>query len=253
MCLRAFEASGVPKLDITGGAPELHPQFRALVQRARALGRHVMDRCNLTILMLPAHAGLAEFLAAQKVEIIASLPSPNLKQTDAQRGSGVFEKSIAALQRLNEVGYGRDPELPLVLVTNPVGAFLPASQAALERDWKRELHERHGVAFDYPQVRVTGELEDGQQLERVVTSAMVANAKRWAGPRLTVPSADPADDLVDVLLLEYRNFAELALFWFAILFPGAPHLKLRFVTHARMRRLRVRRVRARPLHSAVSR
>jgi radical SAM/Cys-rich protein len=110
-CLRAFEASGIQKLDITGGAPELHPQFRALVERARQLGRHVMDRCNLTILMLPAHADLAEFLAAQKVEIIASLPSPNLRQTDAQRGSGVFEKSIAALQRLNAIGYGRDPEL----------------------------------------------------------------------------------------------------------------------------------------------
>lgn len=98
---------------------------------------------------------------------------------------------------------------------------------------------RLGVTFDYPEMRVTGELEDGSTRSVVVTSAMVANAKRWAGPQLTVPSADPSDDLVDVLLLQYKSFPELALFWFAILFPGAPHLRLRFVEHTRMRRLRV--------------
>lgn len=98
---------------------------------------------------------------------------------------------------------------------------------------------RQGVSFDYPEIRVTGELEDGSTRSIVVTSTMVANAKRWAGPQLTVPTADPGDDLVDVLLLRYRNFGELARFWFAILFPGAPHLRLGFVEHVRMRRLRV--------------
>ena len=96
-----------------------------------------------------------------------------------------------------------------------------------------------GVRFDYPMMRVTGELADGQTRSVVVTSTMVANAKRWAGPQLLVPSADPADDLVDVLLLSYRNFPQLAAFWFAILFPGAPHLKLGFVEHVPMRRLRI--------------
>jgi undecaprenyl-diphosphatase len=98
---------------------------------------------------------------------------------------------------------------------------------------------RQGVSFDYPLMRVTGELEDGATRSVVVTSAMVANAKRWAGPQLLVPTADPGDDIVDVLLLQYRNFPELALFWFAILFPGAPHLRLKFVEHVRMRRLRI--------------
>lgn len=98
---------------------------------------------------------------------------------------------------------------------------------------------RHGVTFDFPMMRVTGELEDGSTRSIVVTSTMVANAKRWAGPQLAMPTADPGDDLVDVLLLQYKNFPELALFWFAILFPGAPHLRLRFVEHVRMRRLRI--------------
>jgi len=98
---------------------------------------------------------------------------------------------------------------------------------------------RHGVAFDYPLLRVTGALADGATCSVVVTSAMIANAKRWAGPQLTVPGADPSDDLLDVLLLQYRGFSQLAAFWIAILLPGAPHLRLRFVEHVRMRRLRV--------------
>ncbi|MEX2153919.1 MAG: diacylglycerol kinase family protein [Gemmatimonadaceae bacterium] len=98
---------------------------------------------------------------------------------------------------------------------------------------------RQGVTFDYPLMRVTWELEEGATRSVVVTSAMVANAKRWAGPQLLVPTADPSDDVVDVLLLQYRNFPELALFWFAILLPGAPHLRLKFVEHVRMRRLRI--------------
>lgn len=107
---------------------------------------------------------------------------------------------------------------------------------------------REGVRFDYPMMRVDGELADGKTRSVVVTSAMVANAKRWAGPQLLVPTADPADDLVDVVLLTYRNFPQLAAFWFAILFPGAPHLKLRYVEHVPMRRLRIEAL-ARPVEA----
>jgi radical SAM/Cys-rich protein len=148
-CLRLLEAGNIPTLDITGGAPELHPLFREIVGRARAAGRHVMDRCNLTITGLPNYSDLPDFFARHNVEIVASLPSFALRQTDAQRGEGVFEESIAALKRLNALGYGiADTGLILNLVTNPVGAYLPASQAALEADWKRELHRRHGVSFN---------------------------------------------------------------------------------------------------------
>jgi radical SAM/Cys-rich protein len=148
-CLRFLESSDIPTVDITGGAPELHPLFRDIVRRARAAGRHVMDRCNLTITRLPNYADLPDFLAEHRVEVIASLPSFSERQTNAQRGDGVFADSIAALRRFNELGYGIDRSgLLLHLVTNPVGAFLPGSQAALEADWKRELHRRYGVTFN---------------------------------------------------------------------------------------------------------
>jgi radical SAM/Cys-rich protein len=148
-CLRFLEANDIPTLDITGGAPELHPSFRDIVRRARSMGRHVMDRCNLTITRLPNYADLPDFLAEHRVEVVASLPSFGARQTDAQRGAGVFEDSIAALRRFNELGYGVEGSgLLLNLVTNPVGAFLPGSQAALEADWKRELHRKHGIAFN---------------------------------------------------------------------------------------------------------
>jgi radical SAM/Cys-rich protein len=148
-CLSFLERSDIATLDITGGAPELHPAFRDIVRRARAAGRHVLDRCNLTITQLPRYADLPEFLAGQQVEIIASLPSVASRQTDAQRGEGVFEDSIAALHRLNALGYGVEGSgLVLNLVTNPVGAFLPGSQRALEADWKRELQRRHGIVFN---------------------------------------------------------------------------------------------------------
>lgn len=109
---------------------------------------------------------------------------------------------------------------------------------------------RNGVTFDYPEMHVTGELEQGATFTATVTSVMVANAKRWAGPQLTVPAADPGDDLIDVLLLRYRNFAQLARFWIAILFPGAPHLRLPFVEHVRMRRLRIEAL-GRPVEAHV--
>lgn len=147
--LSVLEHSNIPTLDITGGAPELHPRFREIVTRAREFGRHVMDRCNLTITTLPNYADLPEFLAAHQVEVVASLPSYAASQTDRQRGDGVFDKSIAALRHFNALGYGREGSgLVLNLVTNPVGAFLPASQASLERDWKRELKRRYDIDFN---------------------------------------------------------------------------------------------------------
>jgi len=139
---------GIPTLDITGGAPELNPQFRFLVTEASALGRRVIDRCNLTVLLLPSQRDLLGFLGEHRVEVTASLPSFRASGTDAQRGDGIFAKSLEALRRLNEAGYGTGEGLVLNLVHNPVGTFLPGDQASLERDYKRELQLRHGIVFD---------------------------------------------------------------------------------------------------------
>ncbi|MEZ5291247.1 MAG: arsenosugar biosynthesis radical SAM protein ArsS [Vicinamibacterales bacterium] len=148
-CLQFLARTDIPTLDITGGAPELHPRFREIVTRARALGRHVMDRCNLTVATLPNYADLPSFLAGRGVEVVASLPSYAATMTDRQRGDGVFAQSIEALKAFNAVGYGAEGSgLVLNLVTNPVGAFLPAPQASLERDWKREMQRRHGIVFN---------------------------------------------------------------------------------------------------------
>ena len=149
LCLDALARTDIATVDITGGAPELNPSFRWLVERATALGRHVMDRCNLTVLTTAGQADLPEFFARHQVEVVASLPHYRATSTDTQRGAGVYEKSIAALKRLNAVGYGDGRSgLRLVLVTNPVGAFLPPAQASLEAEWKRELLRLHGVRFD---------------------------------------------------------------------------------------------------------
>lgn len=149
-CIQALARTDIPTVDITGGAPELNPNFRWLVEQARGLDRHVMDRCNLSVLLIPSQADLAEFLAAHRVEIIASLPSYCASQTDAQRGDGIFEKSIEALRRLNQLGYGRpDSGLALNLVYNPVGAFLPPKQEAIEAQFRKELRARHGVEFNH--------------------------------------------------------------------------------------------------------
>jgi radical SAM/Cys-rich protein len=149
LCIRALAQTDIPVVDITGGAPELNPNFRWLVEQARALGRHVMDRCNLTVLLLPSQADLAEFLARHQVEVIASLPYFRAAQTDAQRGRGVFDKSIEALRRLNALGYGREGSgLLLNLVYNPVGAFLPPKQEAVEKQFQRELERQFGVVFN---------------------------------------------------------------------------------------------------------
>jgi radical SAM/Cys-rich protein len=148
-CIDALRKTDIPTVDITGGAPELNPHFRWLVEQCTALGRHVMVRCNLTILETAAYRDMAEFYAQHRVELVCSLPHYQQTCTDVQRGDGVFEKSIRALQRLNALGYGDGASgLRLVLVTNPVGARLPAAQALLEAEWKRELERLHGVRFD---------------------------------------------------------------------------------------------------------
>jgi radical SAM/Cys-rich protein len=148
--LAFLERGRVTTLDITGGAPELNPQFRRLVRAARALGLRVMDRCNLTILEEPGHEDLAEFLAREEVEIVASMPCYLEDNVDRQRGKGVFESSIRALQKLNALGYGRAASgLVLNLVYNPQGAALPPPQTALEADYKRVLGERYGIVFDH--------------------------------------------------------------------------------------------------------
>ncbi|MGH7165120.1 MAG: arsenosugar biosynthesis radical SAM (seleno)protein ArsS [Nitrospiraceae bacterium] len=150
LCIKALAQTDIPTVDITGGAPELNPQFRWLVEQARALGRHVMDRCNLSVLLLPSQTDLAEFLNRHRVEVIASLPYYRSSQTDAQRGDGVFEKSMQALRLLNKLGYGVEGSgLTLNLVHNPVGAFLPPKQEVIEAQFRRELARHHGVVFTH--------------------------------------------------------------------------------------------------------
>ena len=145
--LELLKVSGAGTLDLTGGAPEMNPQFRRLVATARGLGRHVIDRCNLTILTAPTYEWAAPFLAAHGVEVVASLPCYTAENCDAQRGDGAFMKSVAALRSLNELGYGTDPALPLTLVYNPVGPSLPPPQGALEADYQTRLAEDFGVRF----------------------------------------------------------------------------------------------------------
>ncbi len=139
----------VELVDITGGAPELCPSFRFLVEESRRLGRRVIDRCNLTILFEPGQEDLAEFLARNEVAVVASLPCYVEENVDKQRGRGVFKKSVDALRRLNALGYGRPGSpLELDLVYNPIGAYLPPAQAELEAEYKEELRARFGIEFD---------------------------------------------------------------------------------------------------------
>jgi len=140
----------VHTVDITGGAPELNPHFRELVLAAHAMGKRVIDRCNLTVFFEPGQEDTAQFLATHGVAIVASLPCYSKANVEKQRGLNVFEPSIAALQKLNALGYGRaDSGLELDLVYNPVGAFLPPPQAALEADYRRELGAQFGIVFDH--------------------------------------------------------------------------------------------------------
>ncbi len=148
LVLPVLAAQKLTTLDLTGGAPEMNPHFRYLVTEARALGVEVVDRCNLTILMEPGYEELAEFLAEQGVNISASLPCYDEKNVAEQRGKGIFETSIEALQRLNDLGYGREPDLPLNLVYNPNGAFLPPAQQTLEVEYKERLMADFGIEFD---------------------------------------------------------------------------------------------------------
>ena len=143
-----LQRQSIRTLDLTGGAPEMNPHFQTLVQAARGQGVHVIDRCNLTILMEPGYDWLVDFLATHRVEVIASLPCYLQSNVDAQRGQGVYDKSIQGLQRLNAAGYGRQPELPLNLVYNPQGMNLPPEQGSLQADYKRELRQRFDIDFN---------------------------------------------------------------------------------------------------------
>ena len=148
--LEWFEGTDIPILDMTGGTPEMVPDFRRLVESVRSFDtpRRVMDRLNATIINEPGYEWVAEFLAEHEVEIVASMPCYQPENVNEQRGDGVFDSSISAFQKLNALGYGRDPRLKLNFVYNPNGAFLPGSQVELEADYKREMKAHFGIEFD---------------------------------------------------------------------------------------------------------
>lgn len=181
-----LRARGIAWLDLTGGAPELHPGFRDLVRHARALGVGVIDRCNLTILSEPAQEDLAEFLAAESVQVVASLPCYLEDNVDQQRGNGVFAASIAGLRRLNALGYGQAGSgLELQLVYNPQGPTLPPPQEALEEDYRRVLASEYGIVFtglyalaNMPIQRFEAVLRQGGALESY--KALLRSAHREA-------------------------------------------------------------------------
>ena len=182
MIPKVIKANNIKLLDITGGAPELHPKFKKLVKEVRNLNVEVMDRCNLTILTEPGCENLASFLASNKVQITASLPCYLESNVDKQRGKGVFEKSILALKKLNSYGYGiKDSGLLLNLVYNPGGPQLPPSQKELEDTYRRELKERYGIFFSNLYVlanmpinryenylKIIGKLEEYNKLLKII-------------------------------------------------------------------------------------
>ena len=148
--IRFLRDKNIKKLDLTGGAPELNPHFRHLVSQAHAMGIHIIDRCNLTVLHEPGQEDTADFLAQHKVELVASLPCYLEENVNSQRGDGVYQTSIAAIKLLNITGYGVDGScLELNLMYNPVGPHLPPSQSILEQDYKRELKQRYGIKFNH--------------------------------------------------------------------------------------------------------
>lgn len=147
-CLKVLRENRIPTLDITGGAPELIPDFRYFVTEARSIGVKIIVRHNLTVMFEDGYEDLPEFFAENDVELVSSLPYFTDSQTDAQRGDGVFKRSIMALEKLNRIGYGIDEKLILNLVYNPVGAFLPPEQSAIEADFKRELKSRYDIVFN---------------------------------------------------------------------------------------------------------
>ena len=147
-CLKVLRDFRIPTLDITGGAPEMIPDFRYFVTEAKKTGAKIIVRHNLTVMFEENQTDLPEFFAANECEVVCSLPYFLQMQTDAQRGAGVFDKSIEGLKRLNAVGYGVDEKLILNLVYNPVGAFLPPEQTAIEADFRRELKTRYDIVFN---------------------------------------------------------------------------------------------------------
>ena len=148
-CLNALSGSGIQTVDLTGGAPEMNPDFRWFVSEIKKINKHVIVRSNLTILVANGFEDIPEFLAKNKVEVVSSLPYYSASFTDKQRGEGVFDKSILAIKKLNELGYGKEEsELKFNLVFNPMGAFLPPKQEALEKDYKRELWNKFGLVFN---------------------------------------------------------------------------------------------------------
>ncbi len=173
-CLRALDRTSAQTVDLTGGAPELNPHFRHLVEECAKRGKHVIDRCNLTVLLLPRNRDLPEWLAGHGVEVVCSLPHVRRRNTDAQRGEGTYDRSIDALRRLNAAGYGQgNPKRILTLMVNPVGAVLTGDQGSMQREWQRGLERDHGVTFDrlialnnMPISRFLEWLEDSGNLER---------------------------------------------------------------------------------------
>jgi radical SAM/Cys-rich protein len=170
--LRLAEQLGAHTVDVTGGAPEMHPDCKRFVQAAREKGLSVIVRTNLTILLEPGYEDFIDFFREQQVELVASLPCYLEENVDAQRGEGVYHESIEAIRRLNAAGYGIDPELPLNLVYNPGGPSLPPNQAALEADYHRELGERFAIRFTHlhtitnvPIGRFRGDLRKGDRLK----------------------------------------------------------------------------------------
>lgn len=149
-CLEALENSDIQTVDLTGGAPEMNPDFKWFVEELKKLNRHIIVRCNLTIILAnPKFHYLPKFFSENKIEVVSSLPYYQKSNTDRQRGDGVFENSIEALKLLNESGYGKENSgLILNLVYNPTGAFLPANQSSLEKDYKKELFSKHGIVFN---------------------------------------------------------------------------------------------------------
>jgi MoaA/NifB/PqqE/SkfB family radical SAM enzyme len=171
----------IPKVDLTGGAPEMIPDFCYFVERLKALepARHIIDRCNLTILLEPGYEEYAVFLARNEVEIIASMPCYSPENVNAQRGEGVFDASIKALQLLNSLGYGIREDLPLHLVYNPNGDFLPPPQAELEADYKRELKEHFGIVFNHLYMALLNESFNPATLEGLMCRNTISVS--WTG------------------------------------------------------------------------
>ena len=147
-CLRAYKTQGFSTIDITGGAPEMNPDFRWLVKEAAKICDHIIVRTNLVIMLEDGYSDLPEFYKDHKIELVCSLPHYKAKTTDRQRGANVFDRSIEVLRKLNEIGYGRDPELVVNMVYNPAGAFFPPDQTAMEKEYKEILGRDYGIEFN---------------------------------------------------------------------------------------------------------